>query len=214
MIPLLKAAIASFVYLSLILVGLFCIQPASLAGDASIQAFTQGAQISADKKEISYRIGPQNMIQIKIFGDASTNTIYRVDELGYIKHALVGRVRLGNHTVSEAEDIMEERLAGDYIINPQVTILVLEHSRFSVIGEVKKPGTYELTGHVTVIEAISMAGGFSPVASQGSVKIMRKRNGTQSAIDVNTTRITQQGDLTADVAIEADDVVVVPKSFF
>jgi protein involved in polysaccharide export with SLBB domain len=166
------------------------------------------------KEEVAYVIGPRNTIQIKIFGDASTHQLYRVDELGYINHALVGKVRLAGLTTSEAEKLMESRLDKDYIINPRVNVFVLQYSTFSIIGEVRKPGNYEITGQVSVIEAISMAGGFTAVANQRSVKIMRKAEGRESTVNVDTTRITQQGDRTADAYIEQDDVVVVPKSFF
>lgn len=162
----------------------------------------------------AYVLGPQNVIQVKIFGDASTNQIYRVDELGFIKHALLGSVKIGGLTVADAENLLEQRLSGDYIIDPRVTIFVLEHSRFSVIGEVKRPGTYEIQGKVSVIEAISMAGGFTGVANQRDVKIIRKQDGREARINVDSTRITQHGDTTANVFIEADDVVVVSKSFF
>lgn len=162
----------------------------------------------------SYCIGPQNVIQVKIFGDAGTNQIYQVNERGFIKHALLGPVQIGGMPVAEAEKLIEKKLKGDYFVDPRVTIFVLEHSHFSVIGEVRKPGTYEIQGKTSLIEAISMAGGFTPVASQGHVKIVRKKEDTKSTIEVDTTRITNQGDLSSDVSIEADDVVVVPKSFF
>ena len=163
---------------------------------------------------LDYVIGPQNVIQIKIFGDASANQIYRVDELGTIKHALIGQVKLGGLSVSDAEKLMESKLKGDYFVDPRVTIFVLEHSRFSVMGEVKRPGTFEILGKVSVIEAISMAGGFTPVANQHGVKIVRKQEGREASIDVDTTRITQMGDTSANVYIQSDDVVVVSKSFF
>ncbi|HTL70389.1 MAG TPA: polysaccharide biosynthesis/export family protein [Candidatus Eisenbacteria bacterium] len=161
-----------------------------------------------------YVIGPQNVIQVKIFGEAATNQIYRVDEGGNINHALVGRVNLAGKTVAEAEKIMEEKLSGDYIVNPHVTIFVLEFSRFSILGEVQRPGTYEITGHVSVLEAISMAGGFTRVANSRGVRIIRKAEGKEQTIDIDTTEITDQGKLSSEVSIQADDVIVVSKSFF
>lgn len=161
-----------------------------------------------------YAIGPRNVIQIKIFGDASTHQIYRVDELGYISHALVGRVKIAGLTVPEAEKLMESKLDKDYILNPRVNVFILQYSTFSIIGEIKRPGNYEITGRVSVIEAISMAGGFTAVANQRGVKIMRKQEGRETAVNIDTTRITQQGDRSTDAYIEEDDVVVVPKSFF
>ena len=166
-------------------------------------------------QDAPYIIGPQNMLQIKVFGEAETNQIYRVDEGGYINHTLLGRVKVGGYTVEEIERSLEKKLDGDYILNPHVTVFVLEFSHFSIIGEVRKPGNYELSGKISVIRAISIAGGFTPVADQRAVKIMRKNeDGKESAINVDTTRITQHGDMSAEVNLQADDVVVVPKSFF
>ena len=161
-----------------------------------------------------YVIGSGNMLQIKVFGEASVAQIYRVDEDGYIKHALVGRIKIGGLNVAEAERVLEEKLDGDYIINPQVNVFVLEFSHFSIIGEIRKPGNYEISGRMTVLRAISIAGGFTPIANQRGVQIIRKNeDGTESKLSVDATRI-MGGDLSAEVELQADDVIVVSKSFF
>lgn len=186
-----------------------------LLSSAFITLPAVAAEINTTASEpAAYVIGPQNVIQIKIFGDGSTNQIYRVDESGTVKHALIGNVKLGGLTIAEAENLMEERLSGDYIINPHVNIFVLEYSRFSIIGEVVRPGTYEITGQVSIIQAIALAGGFSRVANARGVKIVRKKEGSEITIPVDTTRITERGDRRAEANIEANDVIVVPKSFF
>lgn len=188
-----------------------------MAAEQEDKTLAPGAleKVSDQREEVApYVIGSQNLLQIKIFGEAAVNQIYRVDEDGYIKHSLIGRVRLGGLTVTEAEKLMEQKLDGDYVINPQVNIFVLEYSHFSIIGEVRKPGNYEISGPVSVIRAISMAGGFTPIASQGNVQIIRKNpDGTESKIKVDVGRI-MQGDLSSEENLQADDVIVVPKSFF
>lgn len=71
-------------------------------------------------------IGPQDVIQIKTFGEAGVKT-YRVDKLGYITHPLAGRVKIAGKTAMEAENLLESLMEdGGYIINPQVTIFVPE----------------------------------------------------------------------------------------
>ena len=91
---------------------------------------------------------------------------------------------------------------------------MLEYSQFSIIGEVRKPGNYELSGRVNVIRAISRAGGFTPIANQRGVQIIRRNDdGTEIKINVDATRI-MNGDLSGEVDLRADDVVVIPKSFF
>ena len=191
--------------------GSLFLAPAVQAADPTMTALQTA---SGDQDATSYVIGPQNVIQIKIFGDSAGNQIYRVDERGYIKHALLGSLNIGGMTVAAAEEVIEARLADGYFVDPRVTIFVLQHSTFSVLGEVRKPGTYEIYGRTTVIEAISLAGGFTPVANQRALRIIRKSEDGESAIEVDATRITGQGDTSANVAIEADDVISVPKSFF
>ncbi len=169
---------------------------------------------SAQSTPYGYVIGAGNMLQIKIFGEASVAQIYRVDDEGYIKHALAGRIKIGGLTVAEAEKLMERKLDGDYVINPQVNVFVLEFSHFSIIGEVRKPGNYEISGRVSIIRAISMAGGFTPVANQKGVQIIRKNpDGTETKMNIDATRI-MNGDLSVDVDLQADDMVTISKSFF
>lgn len=201
-----------------ILIGSFALAgmcPSALAAPAAVADISAVKERdSADEGPGAYIIGPQNLLQVRIFGEASINQLYRVDEDGYVRHALAGRVKLGGMTVAEAEKIMEQKLDGDYIINPQVSIFVLEYSHFSIIGEVRRPGSYEISGRVSVIRAISIAGGFTPIANQRGVQINRKNpDGTEAKINVDATRI-MQGDLDAEQDLQADDVIVVPKSFF
>ena len=207
-----KKALRFFVFFC----GLFCFLGACyVSAFAAEEQPTDLAETTSNRRaDLPYIIGPRNMIQIKIFGDASTYQLYRVDELGYINHALVGKIKIAGLNISEAEKLLESRLDKDYIINPRVNIFVLQYSTFSIIGEVKRPGNYEITGRVSIIEAISMAGGFTAVANQRGVKVMRKTIGHEATLNVDTTRVTQQGDRSSDVYIEQDDVVVIPKSFF
>ena len=179
------------------------------------QAEAEDSKQQQDEATNAYRIGPQNMLQIRIFGEAGINQLYRVDEDGFIKHALGGRMEVGGLTVTEAEALVEKKLDGDYVINPQINIFVLEFSQFSIIGEVRKPGNYEISGRVSIIRAISMAGGFTPIADQRGVQIIRKNStGTETKLKVDVGRIMQGGQSSPEEDLQADDVVVVPKSFF
>lgn len=172
-------------------------------------------QAASFEEDAPYVLGANNLIQVKMFGEADANQTYRIDDVGYIKHALLGRIQIAGLTVEEAERLLEQKLSGDYYVNPKVTIVVLEYSVFSILGEVRRPGNYELSGRISIIRAISLAGGFTPVANQKGVKIIRRSpGGGETTSEVDVTRITGRGDLSAQVYLQADDVVVVPKSFF
>ena len=182
--------------------------PESAAGNAN------AALALSKESEHDYIIGPQNLLQIKIFGDASVNQIFRVDEGGFVSHPIAGRVKVAGQTVAGAEAFLEQKLTGDYYVNPKVTVFVLEHSRFSILGEVIRPGTYEIQGRVSVMEAISMAGGFSPIADKGAVKILRHDEAGESQIRVDMGQMMQKGDIGEEAYLHPDDTIVVAKSFF
>ncbi len=162
----------------------------------------------------AYMIGPQNLVNVRVFGESGLQQTFRVDDNGFITYPMIGRVRVGGLTIAEAERLIEDALKDGYMVNPQVSMFVLEHSRFSILGEIRSPGTYEILGRVTLVEAISLAGGFTPGANQGAVKIMRRRDGDGGDRVVNTNRIMQGQSESEDVPIVADDVIVVPKRFF
>lgn len=86
---------------------------------------------------------------------------------------------------------------------------------FYIIGEVKEPGSYALTDReITLVEAISMAGGFTPVAARNRTRIIRVEDGVEKIIEVKVDAITDAGKKIHDVMIQPNDVIVVPESFF
>ncbi|MFC1823327.1 polysaccharide biosynthesis/export family protein [Thermodesulfobacteriota bacterium] len=86
---------------------------------------------------------------------------------------------------------------------------------FYIIGEVKRPGSYSLPDEeITLVEAISMAGGFTNVAARNRTRIIRVEEGVEKIIQVKVDAITRAGQKIKDVIIQPDDVIVVPESFF
>lgn len=161
-----------------------------------------------------YRIAPQNLIQIRILGEDNLQQTFRVDDFGFITHPLVGRIKVSGMTVSDAEEMFEKTLKGDYIRNPHITIFVLEHSHFSMLGEVREPGNYEILGKVSMMQAISMAGGFTPVANERKVRILRRgKDGEERAFEVDVQAI-MDGKKEDNDFVQPGDVINVPKSFF
>ncbi len=180
-----------------------------LAGTSSLPS----ASSEMGEGGTAYHIGPQNLLQIKILGQKALQQTFRVDDFGYITYPLVGRIRLAGYTVAEAEDIMQNVLKDDYIRNPHITIFIREHSRYSVLGEVRNPGNYEIIGKVSLVEAISIAGGFTPVADEKKIRVIRKNEGGEQSLIINVQDI-MDGKQKNDAAVEAGDIINVPKSFF
>jgi polysaccharide biosynthesis/export protein len=174
--------------------------------------FSQDPSAGSGQSEKSYVIGPTNLLFIKVLGENGLQQTYRVDESGFITHPLIGRMKIGGKTVAQAEEVMRKALAGDYILDPNVTIFVMEHSRYSVLGEVRKPGNYEILGRLSLVEGISIAGGFTPLANEKKVRILRRDENGEQTILVNVRDLIEGKKESID--IQAGDIIEVPKSFF
>jgi polysaccharide export outer membrane protein len=86
---------------------------------------------------------------------------------------------------------------------------------FYIMGQVKAPGSFTIPDkEITLVEAISMAGGFTPIAARNRTRIIRLENGVEKVIQVKVDAITEAGMKIKDVMIQANDVIVVPESFF
>ena len=167
--------------------------------------------------EKAYRIGPENLLQIDVhYGkDGLISQKVRVSSRNFITFPLIGEVDVEGLTVSELENKLYTLLEKDYLVNPQVSVVIEEYSTVSVIGEVKKPGAYPIKGKLTVVEAISLAEGFSKIASPNRAKIVRTNaDGTKKEIPVRLNDIINGKRQKDNVYLQAGDVVVVPESLF
>lgn len=174
-------------------------------------------EIKAEKAAPEYKIGPQNVIQINVyFGrDENLERKVRVSSTGYINFPLLGEVDVNGLTVNEASKKLTDLLAKDYLVNPQVSMFIEEYSTVSVIGQVNKPGTYEIKGRLTVVEAISKAEGFTKIAAPNGTKVLRTNtDGAKITINVKAGDIINGGKKEEDVELQSGDIVTVPESFF
>ncbi len=156
--------------------------------------------------ENDYQIGSGDVLKITIYDHPDLMTVARVDNDGYILFPLAGRVRVGGLTTSSASQTIASNLGADYIVNPQVSVFVQEfRSRVVyVTGQVNRPSAFTVEPDTTVIKAITMAGGFTPLAAQGKIKIIRKINGREKILKK----------VPLHEKLMPEDVMIVPESFF
>ena len=165
-------------------------------------------------KQEDYRIGIGDLLEIEVYDEPDLTREVRVLTDGYISLPLMGRIRAAERTVSELQNEIDRLLGEKYLVNPQVTVFVKEFSNIFVFGEVKNPGSFPLTGTMTVFEAITLAGGFTEVANPAKVKIIHEEDGKEIAFEVNVEQLTKRGDASQDRELQANDRVIVPRSFF
>jgi polysaccharide biosynthesis/export protein len=144
----------------------------------------------ADKKPVpqgpalndEYRLGPGDKLRIEVYKDAQLSQSVQVRPDGKITLPLVGDLEATGHTPIELRDTIATSLK-EYVTNPTVTVIVVEAlaSKVYVMGEVTHPGTMELHGPTTILQALAMAGGFKEFANTKDVKVLRP-NGDRGGV--------------------------------
>jgi polysaccharide export outer membrane protein len=181
------------------------------------QRILQAALEQKNKTQVNYKLQAGDLIEINVFQESDMSRILRISGNGTVTFPLAGNLKLSGLSVPEAENFIVLKLE-DFLITPQVTILIKEYSnkQVYVLGEVKTPGSIQLPTDrtLTVLEAITLSGGFTDIAAPDRTKVLRSTNGQNQSIDVKISRITKEGDKSADIPLEPNDTVVVPQSFF
>jgi polysaccharide export outer membrane protein len=164
-----------------------------------------------------YRISPADVLEINVFQESDLKSILRVSNEGTIVFPLIGMVPVGGMTPQEAAHALQARLAQGYLANPQVSVIVQEFSKhsFTVLGEVQKPGSYDMPDQqdVTVLQAIGIAGGYTRIANPSKVILMRRVDGKQKTFALNAKRMAS-GHTESVVKVLPGDVITVSQSMF
>lgn len=166
---------------------------------------------------LDYRITAADLVSVTVFDVPEMNRKVRVDANGVISLPLVGDVKVGGKTLGAAQKLIERKLS-DYVVRPQVSLFIEEYGNkmFFVMGEVQKPGSYPIPteSRMTVLQAISTAGGFTPVAAKDRARVLRFVNGESMNYTVDVQDITREGQKDKDMLLQPNDVVFVPQSMF
>lgn len=166
----------------------------------------------------NYKIQPADVLAITVYKQPDLTTKTRVSVDGYISFPLLEKVYVKDLSAEELEQKLKELLEKDYLVSAQVSVFIeAYHPRqVTVIGEVMKPGKYDMPTEkkLTLMDSIALAGGFTKDASINNTTILRMENGKEKVIKVNVKDITVRGQAGQDVVLEAGDIVNVPQSFF
>ena len=173
----------------------------------------------------NYVVGPQDVLAIQVFDQADLGGKYSVETDGSISFPLIGRVKVSGLTLRDVELLLKKELANGFFKNPQVSVSVEQYrsQRVFIVGEVKTPGSYALTGDMTLIEALARAGSTN-VAAVGEAIIVRPRpdhdlhgpvlpDAADAAEIVRVDiKALQEGKLSQNVLLRDGDTVFVPKA--
>jgi len=155
------------------------------------------AQTSQRDMSLSnYRLGSGDVITVEVLGeDDLKRERIRLSDAATISYPILGEIRLSGKTVSELERIIHEGLRGRYLVNPQVTVTINEYRSYYVNGQVQKPGGYPYVPGLTVLKAVTIAGGLRERASRDKIFVVRENDPAQQRAQVGMNDPVFPGDI-------------------
>jgi polysaccharide export outer membrane protein len=173
-----------------------------------------------DKKTLSaadYKLGPEDLLEITVFQANELNTTVRVSASGFIKLPLIDKIDVTGLTVSELESLICKKME-KYLAEPVVSVFIKEYrsQQIAVLGAVKNPGVFYVTGQRYLLDLLSMAGGLSPEA--GDLCIIQKNSGNNPGnqpvenVVVDLDQLLVKGNIDLNLPMFSGYVVHVPKA--
>ncbi len=183
-------------------------QPAAAAAAPEIKP--KGA--ASDLRPDEYILGADDVISVYVWKEPDMSKTVPVRPDGMISLPLVGQVKAAGYTPVQLQDVLTEAMK-KYVSEPQVTVVVekVASLNFNIVGEVAKPGYYPLTRPLTVLDAISLAGGFKDFAKTKKIYVLRTNaNGTQDRLPFNYKDVIAGKNAQQNIELQPRDTVVVP----
>ncbi|MHB8054912.1 MAG: SLBB domain-containing protein [Candidatus Aminicenantales bacterium] len=170
----------------------------------------QDAAEQTDRFVTAYRIGPKDLLEIKVREDVKLNTEVRVTEQGKINLAYVNEVYVEGLTPAELEQRLAE-LYSPFLRDPHVAVTIKERQskQVSLLGAVTTPGFVQLFGRTTLLEAITAAGGLTREAAREIIIIRTFPDGTTNNLKIPIDDLMLKGDPKYNIPLEAGDSVIV-----
>lgn len=169
-----------------------------------------GAVVSSN-----YELNPSDVIQIEVYQEDDLEKTVRIEGDGTVSLALIGRIKVAGLTVSEAKALITDLYNQDYLVDPQISVLVISFSPkvIRILGSVNNPGVVEIPydRDLTLTEAIAEVSGISRLGNPKALKIKRAgEDGPPEQIDVNFSKILTDPDV-EDIVLKEGDTIWVPE---
>lgn len=160
---------------------------------------------------LEYRIGPEDVLHISVWKEEDLDRKVLVRPDGGISFPLAGDIQVSGRTPLEVQDEIRSRLQR-YVPDAEVTVSVDKISGYTVfvLGEVEAPGQFTLGRYVDVVQALTLAGGFTPYASNRNIQVLRRQDGREVTYEFDFRDVSRGRNLDQNIILQSGDVVLVP----
>jgi protein involved in polysaccharide export with SLBB domain len=185
-----------------------CVAPRTTWGNT-----VQPDQAGTDAGIKPNTLAANDVVEVRVYQEADLSGIYRVSPDGTLDFPLCGRVGVAEMTASDAADALTGCLKASFVRRPQVSVMVKEFNskKVFVFGEVVKPGSFPFEEGMTIIHAVSAAGGFAKTASKNSINVTRVLLGKEVKVPVRVEDIVVGRE--KNFALQPGDIIFVPETF-
>lgn len=184
---------------------------------AIVAAFLTCGPLMAQTPGANYRLAANDLLDFRVFQEPELDAVIRLSGDGTAIFPLIGQIPIGGRTIGEATELLRKRYMNGYLVNPQVTLTVRTYARkvFTVLGQVQKPGSYEIEGSesISLLQAIGLAGGYTRIANPGNVTVKRREDGVEKVYRFNAKKMARS-DSDSAFTVKPGDVITVAESIF
>jgi polysaccharide export outer membrane protein len=142
-----------------------------------------------------YTLGAGDKVRITVYNEPDLSGEFEVSGQGQVSVPLLGQVQVLGKTTGEVQALLTQKYGKDYLVNPSVSVEVLNYRPFFIIGEVNRPGSYPYVNGMTVINAVALAGGYTPRANHEGIKIKHSNETTEQERDAKEDTVVMPGDV-------------------
>lgn len=160
------------------------------------------------------RVGVDDVFEVRVFGEQDLSGTYRVSADGTIDFPLAGRLHVAGLRSEEIQETIVTKLKSGYLKDPQVSVMIKTWNsrKVSVLGQVTRPGSVDYFPNMTLVDAIALAGGFTPIAAKNTVNVRREVGGKVETMMYPVADISEGR--SPNVTILPGDVIVVEERLF
>lgn len=196
---------AAFTYLLAAILGFSILGRAQEKDSASVPAPT------TSKNDTTYVIGPEDVLTIDVWNEKELSGPVPVRPDGKISVPLLNDVQAAGLTPMQLMSSLSEKLK-KFVSEPTVTVTVttINSRKIYILGEVARPGAFPLVPSMTVLQALTTAGGPTPYAKTSKIYVLRTENGVQNKLAFNYKQVVRGGSAEQNVLLKSGDTVVVP----
>ncbi|MCK5872978.1 MAG: polysaccharide export protein [Methylococcales bacterium] len=157
--------------------------------------FFSQASFAIDRAQEAYHLGAGDILKINVFNQEELSGEYTISGSGFVSLPLIGSIETQDITLLELKQRIVNQLKPDYLLNPRISIEILNYRPFYILGEVKEPKSYPYVDGMSYLNAIAISGGYTYRAKKDYVMVIHANSINKRAVKLGMDNKVKPGDV-------------------